>query len=131
MNQKIGKLILLAIYSIVIAGMFFFIGYQTSYKYMEHSASEFVSQTFYANISDIQDHTITVTGMEVNDINFRGKFCFVITEATKITWRYTELSMDDLEIGDSISITFTGEVLAIDPGIIQNVDLIQLLDDEK
>ena len=49
----------------------------------------------------------------------------------KIMWRYTEITPEDLEIGDHISITFTGEVLESYPAQIQQVDIIQLLDDER
>lgn len=89
------------------------------------------SLTFYATISDIQNNTFTVTGMEVNDINFRGNFRFSIAEGTKITWRYTDISADDLDVGDNIAITFTGEILETDPGQIQQIEVIQLLGDEK
>ena len=69
--------------------------------------------------------------MEINDINFRGEFCFFIVEETKITWRYTDILIDDLDVGDNISITFTGEILETYPGQIQQVEAVQLLDDEK
>ena len=46
-------------------------------------------------------------------------------------WRYTEITPEDLESGDHISITFTGEVLESYPAQIQQVDIIQLLDDER
>lgn len=88
------------------------------------------TQTFYATISDIQGDTLRVTGLTVNDINFRGEFCFSIEKETRITWRYTDIPVDDLEVGDHISITFTGEVLETYPGQIQHVEVIQLLDDE-
>ena len=69
--------------------------------------------------------------MEVNDINFRGRFRFSITEGTKITWRYTDIIANDLDVGDNIAITFTGEILKTDLGHIQQVEVIQLLRDEK
>ena len=69
--------------------------------------------------------------MEVNDINFRGRFRFSITEGTKITWRYTDIIANDLDVGDNIAITFTGEILKTDLVHIQQVEVIQLLRDEK
>ncbi len=107
--------------------MFYFIGCQTARG--EHSALN--AQTFYAEISHIQSDTFRVAGMEVNDVNFRGEFCFSIGKETKILWRYTDIPAEDLEIGDHISVTFTGGVLETYPGHIQHVDVIQLLDDEK
>lgn len=45
--------------------------------------------------------------MEINDINFRGEFRFSVTEKIKIIWRYTDIIIEDLEVGDHISVTFT------------------------
>lgn len=39
--------------------------------------------------------------------------------------------MEDLDVGDNIAITFTGEILETEPGQIQQVEVIQLLEDEK
>jgi hypothetical protein len=127
-NRKtIGYIIALLWYSIMIAGVFYFLGYKVAYSRMENSASALETQTFYATISDIQNNTFTVTGMEVNDINFRGNFRFSIAEGTKITWRYTDISVDDLDVGENIAITFTGEILETDSGQIQQIEVIQLL----
>lgn len=101
-KKRIGIAIALLCYSLMIAGVFFFLGYKAAYN-----------------------------RMEVNDINFRGNFRFSIAEGTKITWRYTDISADDLDVGDNIAITFTGEILETDPGQIQQIEVIQLLGDEK
>ena len=130
-KNRIGFVVALLCYSLVVAGAFYFLGYKTACSRMESSESTLATQTFYATISDIQNNTFTVTGMEVNDINFRGSFRFSIAEGTKITWRYTDISVDDLDVGDNIAITFTGEILETYPGQIQQVEVIQLLEDEK
>lgn len=125
-KKTAGLVIVLLCYSAAIAGVFYFVGYQAACR--ERPALN--AQTFYATISDIRGDTLTVAGMDVNDINFRGEFCFSIEKGTKITWRYTDIPADDLEVGDHISVTFTGEVLETYPGQIQHVTVIQLLDDE-
>lgn len=132
MNRKMIKFVAAILcYSAVLAGAFCFIGYKAACDRMENAAPNSFPQTFYATISDIQGNTFKVTGMEVNDINFRGEFCFSIVEETKITWRYTDISIQDLDVGDHISITFTGEILETYPAKIQQVEVVQLLDDEK
>ena len=132
MNKKIVRFVIVILcYSVAIAGMFYFIGYKVAYDRIENSAPTLITQTFYATISDIQDDTLTVKGMEINDINFRGEFRFSVTEKTKIIWRYTDILIEDLEVGDHISVTFTGEILETYPEQIQQVEIIQLLDDEK
>lgn len=131
-NKKIfGLVIALLFYSTVIAGVFYFAGYKKAYNQVESYTTAYRAQTFYATISDIQDRRLTVKGMGINDINFRGEFNFSVSEETKITWRYTDISIEDLDVGDNISITFTGEILETYPAQITQVEVIQLLDDEK
>ena len=128
MNKKRASLLLaLLCAGAAIAGVFYFAGFQAARR--ERPALD--AQTFYAAISDIQGDTLRVTGLTVNDVNFRGEFCFSIEKETKITWRHTDIPADDLEVGDHISVTFTGEVLETYPGQIQHVTVIRLLDDEK
>ncbi|MBC8537750.1 DUF3221 domain-containing protein [Christensenellaceae bacterium NSJ-63] len=121
--------IALLLFSALIAGVFYFIGYKTAYDRLEN-ATPTASQTFYAMISDIQGSTLHVAGLEVNDINFRGDFFFSVAEETSITWRYTDISLEDLDVGDRVSITFTGDILTTYPANITQVESIQLLDDE-
>lgn len=130
-KKILGLVISLLFYSALIASVFYFAGYKMAYNQIENSKTIYRSQTFYATISDIQDSTLTVAGMEINDINFRGDFRFSITEETIITWRFIDISIKDLNIGDNISITFTGEILESYPAQITQVECIQLLDDEK
>ncbi len=68
--------IALLLFSALIAGVFYFIGYKTAYDRLENTDPT-TSQTFYAMISDIQGSTLHVAGLEVNDINFRGDFFFL------------------------------------------------------
>ena len=130
-TKTVGWALAMLSYSVALAGVSGWIGYKAALGRVEDSAPAARPQTFYATVSDIRDNAVTVTGMEVNDINFRGEFCFSVTEETEITWRYTDISLGDLEAGDNVSITFTGEVMETSPAQIQGVEMIQLLDDEK
>lgn len=119
-------------YSIVIASLFCFIGYKIADNRAGEPVPEMIGQTFYAAIVDTWgDSGFTVQGMEINDINYRGKFEFSVDEDTRIVWRGTNISMEDLDVGDNVSITFTGNVYEMNPVMIEQVRLIQLLDDEK
>jgi len=130
-TKTVGWALVMLCYSVALAGVSGWIGYKVVSGRVEDAAPAARPQTFYATVSDIRDNAVTVTGMEVNDINFRGEFCFSVTEETEITWRYTDISLGDLEAGDNVSITFTGEVMETSPAQIQGVEMIQLLDDEK
>ena len=55
----------------------------------------------------------------------------IITEATELEWRHTKINADELEVGDNISIIFTGSIQETEPAEINDVIKIQLLDDEK
>lgn len=132
----IGFLLLLIVVSIVS----YFVGCKITYDKFENDLDNYKVnyQSFYATITDIEDTGLTiddtlisVKGLEINDINFRGNFEFIVTEATEIEWRYTKLETDELEVGDNITIIFTGNIQEKDPAHIEDVLKIQLLDDEK
>lgn len=128
---KIILIVLLVVIALVIG---YFVGYKRAYDNIEN-ASQNVNytneqQTFYAEIKEINNNNILVEGLSVNDINYRGKFIFSIIGETKLEWRGTEINLSDLDVGDNISITFSGEILDTYPAQINNVIKIQLLDDE-
>lgn len=88
------------------------------------------SQTFYAAITDIEGSRLTVKGLDVNDVNFRGAFIFSVDSGTTVEWQGTQISSDDLEKGDNISVTFTGAIRESYPAQIDGVTRIVVLDDE-
>lgn len=88
------------------------------------------SKTFYARIEDIKENSILATGLSLNNINFRGTYQLTIDKDTMILWRGTKLKLEDLDIGDNISITYTDEFLELSsPTRLREVILIDLLDD--
>ena len=109
-KRKLLFVVVFVLYTVILAGISFFIGNQSARKQIENLADGGTAETFYAEISDRKNNFLRVTGLEINDINFRGDFVFSIDEETKMTWRYTEISVEDLDIGDTVSITFTGEI---------------------
>ena len=93
---------------------------------------ELTTDTFYANILDINGNVLVVEGLEVNDINSRGQFYLTVDQNTQLIWLGTEITMDDLDEGDRISITWSGLVRESSPAQIANpVHRIKLLEDEK
>lgn len=126
-----GILIGIAAVLFLISG--YFIGYQTACDRMEDSSAgqAIDQQTFYAEILERQNDWFLVQGLAVNDINYRGEFTFSADEKTALVWRGTAIALSDLEAGDTIAITFQGEILTIYPAQIRDVIKVQLLDDEK
>ena len=106
-------------------------GYRWGASAAAETTAEEPSQTFYATIAEVQDSSLLVTGLEVNDINHRGDFSVPIGEGTRITWRYEAMDFSELKPGQTVSITYCGGVQETDPAGLTDVTWIQLLDDEK
>lgn len=116
----VGYLILL----VAVASGGFWIGRNT--------AEPIAGATFYATIEDIDQNNFLVNGLDVNDINNRGEVYFSVDNKTKLEWRHTQITREDLQIGDTISVTYIGEVQESYPRRIVNpVIRITLLEDEK
>lgn len=91
-----------------------------------------LTDTFYATILTIDQNVLLVEGLEVNDINTRGRFYIQVDENTRLDWLGTEITLSDLDVGDRIAITWSGLVQETYPArIVDPVHRIKLLDDEK
>lgn len=101
------------------------------YHLGSNGSNDISSQTFYAKIIAIEDRHLSVSGLSVNDVNYRGDFNLSVTDQTALEWRNTEIQLSDLRVGQTISITYQGEILESFPAVIQKVSKIQLLEDEK
>ena len=95
------------------------------------STSNMDTETFYASIESINDNFFIVQGLEVNDINNRGHFKFTVDDGTTFEWHNTEILINDLQVGDTISITYSSDITESYPAGIKNIIKIVLLDDEK
>lgn len=92
--------------------------------------------TFYAKIDSIRENNgtihISATGLDVNNINWRGKYNFSIKESTDIVWRGVKIPVSDLGVKNNIAITITDETIPdVVPTPIQEIEKIELLDDKK
>ena len=92
--------------------------------------------TFYAKIDRIRENNgtihISATGLDVNNINWRGKYNFSIKESTDIVWRGVKIPVSDLGVKNNIAITITDETIPdVVPTPLQEIEKIELLDDKK
>ena len=92
--------------------------------------------TFYAKIDSIRENNgtihISATGLDVNNINWRGKYNFFIKESTDIVWRGVKIPVSDLGVKNNIAITITDETIPdVVPTPLQEIEKIELLDDKK
>ena len=123
------KIVVSVIVVIAVAAGFYLLGFTMAGGTKDRSEE----LTFYAEITDIggtEGTYFTVRGLEVNDVNFRGDFTFSVTEDTEIEWNFTEIVPKQLQVGNSIAVTFTGDIQESDPAQIGNVTKIRLLEDE-
>lgn len=92
--------------------------------------------TFYAKIDSIREDNgtihISATGLDVNNINWRGKYNFSVKENTDIIWMDVKIPVSALGKKNNIAITITDEIiLDIVPTPLREIEKIELLDDKK
>lgn len=83
-----------------------------------------------ANYNGIRYGTIYVNGLDINDINHRGKFSFSIDADIKFFWKHKEIKLSDLKEGQTVAITSIGYVYENGAGYLTKVARVTLLDDK-
>ncbi len=118
--------------AIFIAAMTLLVGLAAGLMIGRNTAQSVTGTTFYATIDEVnRDYSsLTVTGLEVNSINFRGSFSFSAEDAA-LEWRGAELTFDELRQGQTVAITFPGDIAETDPAGLSRVVRVELLDDSK
>lgn len=107
----------------------FFLGKAQTLKQQQQIIDVQDCTTIYGEITQISGDSITVEGLPVNDINGRGAFFFTVPHDTPITWRSTAVAASTLRQGNTIAVTYTGEVLESDPVQLCHVVKLEVLDD--
>ena len=125
-RKKVVYLCIWIVALFCIAVIFYFIGYEKSLK-------ENQTESFNAVITEIGENYsyIQVEGLETNDINDRGAFEFSVEDDTKLEWHNTPIKLSEFDVGDCITVTYTGGVMESYPAKIEQVIKLRLLDDEK
>lgn len=85
----------------------------------------------HAEILERDGNYFHINGLSCNDINGQGEYTFTITTDTLLEWRYTPITVEDLQPGDRIAVAYTGPVLLSYPAQLTQVLRIQLLEDDK
>ena len=107
----------------------FFLGKAQTLKQQQQIIDVQDCTTIYGEITQISGDAITVEGLPVNDINGRGAFFFTVSHDTPITWRSTAVAASALQQGNTIAVTYTGEVLESNPAQLFHVVKLEVLDD--
>lgn len=127
---KILILICFIIFEILLIG---FIGYKIGVEKNKNVSlnEKYVLKTFYATITDISGKNIVVKGLDINNIDFRNKFLLPYNDNTNIEWQNKKINVNDLNIEDTIAITFDGTISKTNPVTIKNIIKIELLNDRN
>jgi len=92
-------------------------------------------ETFTAIIEKITEYngitTLLVDGLDDNNINYRDEFTFSINNDIELLWKTNKIEVSDFEVGQKISITFSGVVMESYPGVLVEVNRVIILDKEK
>lgn len=84
-----------------------FVGYKTAQSYYEKTIDQFSAtdlETYYAEVTDIGEDTLTVKGLSINEEKYQGEFCYEIWGEVSIVKDGELITLSDLEQGDVVSI---------------------------
>lgn len=85
---------------------------------------------FYAEIIDLGVSWIQVDGLEMNSVNYRDEYAFKVYDSTIITDHYGEISINDLNIGDTIVVYSFGSRQETEPARLTEVQRIIRINDD-
>ena len=119
--------IVMTVISLIICVMIsYFMGYYKAYNICEEHTNTIAPndiQTFYAQVIEIEEHTISVEGISINEEKYQGKFSYEIWGEVFIGWNDAQIPLSELSEGDIVSIT-----LLTDSSGLSDIFKIQLLD---
>lgn len=86
--------------------------------------------TFYAVVEQADGSSYTVRGLDVNNADHRGDFCFTVDEDTVLSHNFDRnLSLSAFAEGDLVAITYRGSRAQGELTVLSEVLLLDLLDD--
>lgn len=117
-----------------VAAAGFLTGYKNAYDHFEQAeGSVFDYETFYAEILEINEGRITVSGLNVNESAYQGEFVLTPYGETRLEREDRPIAVSDLRPGQIISVTlvFLDEEENISRGELPNIDKIKVLRDNS
>ena len=75
--------------------------------------SAFDFHTFYAEVSEVSEHTITLNGISLNEGRYRGEFQYEVWGETSIAHQNQPIALSDLKPGDLVSVILTTDKNAV------------------
>ncbi|KGR78360.1 DUF3221 domain-containing protein [Ureibacillus manganicus] len=122
--MKLNKWILLfiIIFSITVS---FIAGYYVG----KHNNSEYLTESFYANVLNNDNGTLHLGGIPENDINHRGEFTIAHKNIDEVFNNHLEsINVVDLPKGSQIRVIYDGMVMESYPAQITHVLRIEQIE---
>lgn len=118
---------------VIVLLIFYGISIIAAYR-MGYRKGDIEKTRFWAKIEkiDLEYQNIYVKGSPVNDINHRDAYCFQIEADTIIREMIEEnlICMEDLKMGDTVYITYTGDVLETSPATLLDVVKVERFNED-
>lgn len=98
--------ILLVVFLLLAIFMSFFVGMGVGYRSFDKQKNEgqIDIHAFYAEVKEINNDTITVSGSEINDIKYQGDFTYQLYDGLIIEYHEQPIAIDDIVEGDHVEI---------------------------
>lgn len=98
--------ILLVVFLLLAIILSFFAGLWSGYQMLEKQMDEgqIDVHAFYAEVKEIRNNAITVSGIQVNDEKYQGEFTYQLYDGLIMEYHEQEISIDDIIEGDYVEI---------------------------
>ena len=98
--------ILLVVFLLLAIILSFFAGLWAGHQILEKQMDEgqIDVHAFYAEVKEISNNAITVSGMQVNDEKYQGEFTYQLYDGLIIEYHEQAISIDDINEGDHVEI---------------------------
>ena len=97
---------LLVVFLLLAVILSFFAGLRSGYQILEKQMDEgqIDVHAFYAEVKEIGNHAITVSGIQANDEKYQGEFTYRLYDGLMIEYHEQAISIDDITEGDYVEI---------------------------
>lgn len=118
-------IMLLIAFLIFAVFMSFVIGFGSGYRSLDGEEDGQIDvNAFYAEIISIDERTITVNGISLNQKDYRGELTFQLHESVIVEWNGQQIAPNNLQEGDLIAIILLKDVVGL-----EDIFKIQVLKD--
>lgn len=83
--------------------------------------------TFYAIVTQVLSNQLVLKGLDINDLNHRSFYFAVVEDYTTLSRNGEKLTLEDLSVGDLVSVRYTQGKVETYPSTLERTEEIKLL----